>query len=145
MIDYEKITARAKSFAQRKGFPEEEAEDFAQQCAIKAFELGHPPNFEYMYLNHCEFERADKRILSGSQGAITGFRTISLATPVNSSESDSATIENFIEDQRDEFRDREELSEIREIIEVILGLVKCEKAKAWAEKTYTDWIEDNAY
>lgn len=143
--DYEKLTGRAKRYFIKKGGGEAEAEDFAQNCAIKAFELGFPPNLEFMYLNHRDFERADKRILSGPQGSITGFRTISLATPVDRSDSDSASLEQFIGDQRDDFRDREECDEITGVIELIFGLVKAKQARKWARKHYLKWIGDNAF
>jgi len=144
-MNYEKIYKRAKIYAIKRRFTEEEAEDFAQNCAIKAFEINGPVNFEYMYLNHCDFERADKRILSGPQGAITGFRTISLDTPIDSSDSNSSCLDELIGDQRNDLGDRGEINEIRGTIEMIFNLIKNKRTKEWAEKTYLTWLSENAF
>ncbi len=144
-IDYERFTRRAKSYFINKGGSEAEAEDFAQNCAIKAFELGFPPNLEFMYLNHRDFERADKRILSGPQGSITAFRTVSLATPIDSTDANSARLEDFIGDKRDDLGDREECDDIRGTIEMIFGLIKNKKTKEWAMKVYSEWLGENAF
>lgn len=122
--DYERLTRRAKHYFINKGGGAEESEDFAQNCAIKAFELGFAPNLEFMYLNHRDHERADKRILSGPQGAITGFRTISLDTPIDSSDSNSSCLDELIGDQRNDLGDRGEINEIRGTIEMIFNLIK---------------------
>jgi len=143
--DYEKLSKRAKYYFIKRGGGEEEGEDFAQNCAIKAFELGFPPNLEFMYLSHRNHERADKRILSGPQGSLTGFRTISLATPIDSSDQDSSRLENFIGDQRDELGDREECYEITGIIELIFGLVKNKRSRSWAQAHYLQWLGENAF
>ena len=143
--DYERLTRRAKHYFINKGGGAEESEDFAQNCAIKAFELGFAPNLEFMYLNHRDHERADKRILSGPQGSITGFRTVSLATPLDSSNENSACLGDLIGDQRDELGSREECNDIRGTIEMIFDLIRNERTREWAMKHYSDWLGENAF
>lgn len=144
-LDFEGIIKRAKHFIIQRGVNEEEAEDFAQNCAIKAFEIGGPVNFEYMYLNYREFERADKRILSVPQGSITAFRTISTATPIDSSDSNSPTLDSCIGDSRDELGDREELDGITGLVSQIICLAKNKLARDWCYKKYKDWLEENVF
>lgn len=85
---YKKLFFKAKSFGFKKGLDENEAEDFAQEACIQASRVG-AIKLDYIWLNYRDFYRADKRILSGAQGKLSGFRTISTATPLDSTNEDS--------------------------------------------------------
>lgn len=124
---------------------EQDAEDFAQECAIKSFEKKLVVNFEYIYLNFRDSFRADKRILSSPQGQLSAFRTISTSTPIDSSNPDSSELGDFIRDQRDLPRESEERSEMLNLIESILKLSKSPETRKWATEIYIEWLKENVF
>ena len=121
-MDLGKLRKKAIYYAQRQGLDPVEAEDFAQNCLIKAWEINGPINLEFMFKNYRKFERADKRILSSAQGTLSNYATISLDTPV-SQEDDKSRLGDFIACQRDELADRERVDEAWGLVEGVLGLV----------------------
>lgn len=145
MFDYEKLFKSAKYFAKKKGITDEDAEEFAQEYVTKTLEKQKYIKLEWVYANFRDFARADKRILSSSQGQLSGFRTISTATPLDSSDRDSAKLEDYLGDTRDLLGDSEQRGEIEMMIINIINTCECEKAKAWALKTYTEWLKENVF
>lgn len=118
----------------------DEAEDFAQECLIKAFEVG-PVNIEFLYKNYVAGQRADKRILSAPQGAVSVHRTISLQMPIDGSDNDSACLGDFIGDTRDELGTVRELEFYDELLEGVLSMVSREESRRWAYETYMKYLK----
>lgn len=94
-MDYEKLFKRAKSFGIRQGLGDE-ADDFAQECLIKAFEINGPVKLEWIWSNYRDHHSADKRILSSPCGKLSKFRTISLDAPIDNTNEDSAKLSDVI-------------------------------------------------
>lgn len=61
-MDYEKLFKKAHAYA--KKFLGSEAEDFAQHYCMQCFEKGKELNFKFVFMNYCDFLRANNRCLS---------------------------------------------------------------------------------
>lgn len=142
-MDYERLFKRAKAFGEKNGLGSD-AEDFAQECLIKAFEVG-AISLEYMFLNYREFHRADKRILSGPTGPISGFRTVSLDAPVDSSDQDSARLGELIGCVDADLGSLGEVSEFEVLLRGIISLVKRRDTRDWALATYREWLIEHVF
>lgn len=140
-IDYDKLYKRAKSYGEKRGLGDE-SEDFAQECLIKAFEVGEI-NLEYVYLNHVGRERADKRILSAPQGQLSAFRTVSLDAPIDSEDSDSARLDSFVGDPRECVESEREFGGVLELARSILGSIRSKEAREWAMKIYSKFLQEH--
>lgn len=136
----QKLWERAHAFAISKGMGDE-AEDFAQECLIKAAERGQI-KLEWVYSGYRQFLRTDKRILSSAQGHLSGFRTISLDAPIDSSDADSAKLGDFIGDSRNDLESIGEFEFYEELLEMILSCVSDSDAKSWAKETYLKYLEN---
>ena len=142
-MDIEKLWRSAKAFAASQGLGDE-AEDFAQEIVLYAYEKGTDVlRLDWRLADYKSFNRADKRILSSPQGQLSGFRTTSLDAPVDRSNDDSATLNDFIADQKNERRDLDEIEFYDELIGEIFGLVTGAEARKWARETYMKYIEEN--
>jgi hypothetical protein len=140
-MDYEKLWKRARAYGERNGLGSD-AEDFAQECVAKAFEVG-AVSLEYMFLNYRDYHRADKRILSGPTGKLSNFRTVSLDAPIDSSDEDSGKLSDLIGVPGADVDSRGELEFVDGILEQVLSKVRSEPARRWARQTYYQWMIDN--
>lgn len=137
-MDYDKLFKRALAYGTKKGLGSD-AEDFAQECLIRAFEVG-PINLEYVFLNYREFHRADKRILSGPEGQLSSFRTVSLDTPVDSENADSAKLSDYIGEPGPDVEGRGELDLVDRMLELIFSRARNKRARAWARDTFMIYL-----
>lgn len=140
-VDYEKLFKTAKAYGIRMGLGSD-AEDFAQECLIKAFEVGNI-RLEYIYLNYRDHHRADKRILSGPEGSLSSFRTVSLDAPIDSTNENSARLSDVIGVSGDDVESRSDLEFVSELLTAIIKRVKSKSARDWANRTYLEWISDH--
>ncbi len=141
-MDYEALRKKAIAYARSKKFEQEEAEDFAQEVIIKAFEINGPVNFEYCFLNYREFHNADKRMLSCAQSQFSAARAISLDAPINSSESDSTQFSDIIGVSGADMEGRSEMRFIEQTVQAILAKVKNERARKWAKKCFEEFLDE---
>lgn len=139
-INYERLYKTAVAYGKKRGL-NDDAEDFAQECLIKAYEVG-AINLEYIYLNYTQYQRADKRILSGPCGALSGFRTVSLDAPVDSSNEDSGRLSDLIGDTRNELGDGQDLNDLVSLYRSIARLARTETARKWAIMIYEEWLKE---
>lgn len=61
-MDYDRLFKKAHSYAKR--FIGSEAEDFAQHFCLQCFEKGKELNYKFVFIDYCDFLRANKRCLS---------------------------------------------------------------------------------
>jgi hypothetical protein len=141
VIDYESLYKRAIAYAKRRGI-DSDAEDFAQECLIKAFQIG-KINIEYVYLNFVSKHRANKRILGNSNAALGANAQSWLDASIDSSNADGSRLGDFIRDTRDELESVTEIESIRELAFIIFNTIQCEKAKEWSQKCWAKYIEES--
>lgn len=139
-VNYEKLYKSAVYYGQKRGLGDD-AEDFAQECLIKAYEVG-AINLEYCYLDYVKFQRANKRILSGPCGTISKFRTVSFDAPLDSTNEDSGRLGDLIGDSRDEQGDREAIDELVGLYREIIRLARSEGSREWALMVYENWVKE---
>lgn len=140
-IDYDKLYKRAIAYAKKRGI-ESDAEDFAQECLIKAFEVGNI-NLEYVFLNFRSFHRANKRILGNSNAALGATQQAWLDSSINESDPDSSRLSDFIGDTRDDVGTVTELESINELVELLFSTIQNRDIRSWAKKQWLKFIEDN--
>jgi RNA polymerase sigma factor (sigma-70 family) len=98
--EYNRIFKKAKLFAERRGFGDE-SDDFAQEFAIKSYELGFEGNLEWLFIDYSRQQRADKRVLGSPSGYLSKSLTKSLEQPLSTSDDTSATLGDLIGSFRD--------------------------------------------
>ena len=140
MIDYEKLFNKAKAYAKSRGINNEDADEFGQECCISSLNSKEGYiKLDWALSNFRQFHKADKRILSSSQGQLSGFRTISADAPIDNSDPNSTKLGDLIADSRDEFGSLEECGEIELFVKEILSWAK-PTAEKWAMNTYLKYL-----
>ena len=140
-IDYDKLYKRAVAYAKKRGI-ESDAEDFAQECLIKAFQVGNI-NLEYIFLNFRSYHRADKRILGNSNAALGATQQAWLDSSINESDPDSSRLGDLIRDPRNDVGTITELESIYELAELVFGAIQNRDIRLWAKRQWLKYIEDN--
>lgn len=138
---YEKLYKRAVAYAKQRGI-ESDAEDFAQECLIKAYEVG-VINLEYVYLNYRQYHRANKRILGNSNVALGATQQAWLDASIDKSDPDSSRLGDLIGDPRNDVESITEFESIEELARCVFSFVKNIEARNWAKRTWIKYIEDN--
>ncbi|MGZ3742729.1 MAG: sigma-70 family RNA polymerase sigma factor [Pseudobdellovibrionaceae bacterium] len=93
--ELKRIIEKAKTYARRRGFGDE-AEDFAQEYAIRYFESGGSICLKFYFIDYSDEQRANKRVLSSPQGYLSKNIRVSLDQPIGNAKDDGATIGDFI-------------------------------------------------
>ena len=140
-IDYDKLYKRAVVYAKKRGI-ESDAEDFAQECLIKAFEVGNI-NLEYIFLNFRSYHRADKRILGNSNAALGATQQAWLDSSINESDPDSSRLGDLIGDSRNDVGTITELESIYELVELVFSTIQSRDIRSWSKRQWLKYIEDN--
>ena len=140
-IDYDKLYKRAVAYAKKRGI-ESDAEDFAQECLIKAFEVGNI-NLEYIFLNFRSYHRADKRILGNSNAALGATQQAWLDSSINESDPDSSRLGDLIGDSRNDVGTITELESINELVELVFSTIQSRDIRSWSKRQWLKYIEDN--
>lgn len=95
-MDYEKLFKRARAFACRRGF-ESEAEDFAQEACIRAFECGQV-RLDWMLTDYLRQNYGRTGTPGGDARHIAAARGISLDATLDGSQADSDLFHAVIAD-----------------------------------------------
>ena len=140
-IDYDKLYKRAVAYAKKRGI-ESDAEDFAQECLIKAFQVGNI-NLEYIFLNFRSYHRADKRILGNSNAALGATQQAWLDSSINESDPDSSRLGDLIRDPRNDVGTITELESIYELAELVFSTIQSRDIRSWSKRQWLKYIEDN--
>jgi DNA-directed RNA polymerase specialized sigma24 family protein len=137
-VDYGKLFKRAKAYGERHGLGAD-AEDFAQECLIKAFEVG-KIRIEYVFLNYWDYQRSRNRLLSSPAGELSRQKIVSMDAVFDTADGRSGRFaERF--GSRDEALDNLlEVDEFDATLKLILSLVVDDDARDWATAIYMHFL-----
>lgn len=140
--EYNRIVKKAKSTAAKFGFGDE-AEDFAQEYALKCFTSGKHQKLDWAIHDYSTKLRANKRVLSSPSGYLSKNARVSIDQPCGPEGDDGPTIGDTLGEFRDCVGINSELGELGNILERIFGLVKSEITRKEIRDIYMTWIEEN--
>lgn len=127
-VQYKRIYEKAKKFAERYRFGDESS-DFAQEYAIKCFELGYEKKLAWFLNDYSDKLRTSKRVLSSPSGYLSKNLSVSLDEPIGNKSDDGATISDFIGVCGYDLECVGNLEFANECLELILGLIQCPRAR----------------
>ncbi len=138
--EYNRIIKKASAYAKRFGFGDE-SDDFAQEFAIKCFELGFEAKLDWFLKDYSGKCRTSKRLLSSPTGYLSKNVRVSLDQPIGNADDDGATIGDFIGGVSDDMELRDELRQYFKMVKGIINLAKNKEARKEIMEIYSEHID----
>ena len=140
-VQYKRIYDKAKKFAERYRFGDESS-DFAQEYAIKCYELGYEKKLEWFLNDYSDKFRASKRVLSSPSGYLSKNLSISLDEPIGNESDDGATISDLIGVCGYDVECVGNLELANECLELILDLIKNPRIRGEIRNLYFKYLRE---